>query len=59
MLTKRYYTDIAKCINHELMRESCHVTITRLIEELCEMFMLDNPHFSREAFIEACWKGVV
>ena len=59
MFSKAHYKLIAQAINRELMRESCTTTMKRLIDDLCDVFSKDNPRFSRECFIEKCWKGVV
>lgn len=59
MFNKRHYEVIARCINWELKRESSQEPMKRLIDDLCREFKSDNPAFSREHFIEACWKEVV
>ena len=61
MFSKGHYELIANAINRELKQCKTYNTVImkRVINDLCEVFAKDNPRFSREAFIEACWKEVL
>ncbi len=59
MFKKNHFVKLSKLIHIETMQEqNCIVTLNNMVDDMCAIFVHDNPAFDEQLFRKICGKKI-